>query len=72
MRRYGASLNYAQDGPMQSKLGRALTELLAVVMAAGVATAYAGDYETGAQPQDQPKDCKKNPDDPRCKDERKK
>ena len=57
---------------MRSKLGHALTELLAVVMAAGVATAYAGDYETTIQQQDQPKDCKKNPDDPRCKDERKK
>ena len=57
---------------MRSKLGRALAELLAVAMAAGVATAYAGDYETGVQQQDQPKDCKKNPDDPRCKDERKK
>ena len=56
---------------MRSKLGHTLTELLAVVMAAGVATAYAGDYETGVQQQDQPKDCKKNPDDPRCKDERK-
>lgn len=56
---------------MRSKLGHALTELLAVVMAAGVATAHAGDYEPGVQQQDQPKDCKKNPDDPRCKDERK-
>lgn len=57
---------------MRSKVGHALTELLAVVMAAGVATAHAGDDETGIQQQDQPKDCKKNPDDPRCKGEPKK
>ena len=57
---------------MRPELGHALAKLLAVVMAAGVATAYAGNYEPGVQQQDQPKDCKKNPDDPRCKDERKK
>ena len=61
---------------MRDKLRNLFTALFAVLFAASLGTAYAvesatGDLATSAQQQEPPKDCKKNPDDPRCKDERK-
>jgi hypothetical protein len=50
-----------------------LTALVAVMLAASFGTVFAGSstpggYVTGDQPQqDAPKDCTKNPSDPRCK-----
>jgi len=49
-----------------------LTALVALLLAASFGAAYAAPtqsgYVSGDQQQDAPKDCKKNPNDPRCKD----
>ena len=54
---------------MQQKLGRLAGALVALAFAAGLGAAHAAVGEGGfAQQQDAPKDCKKNPNDARCKD----
>jgi hypothetical protein len=49
-----------------------LNAVFALLFAASFGVAYAaptqGGYVSGDQQQDTPKDCKKNPSDPRCKD----
>jgi hypothetical protein len=53
---------------MQRKLGRISTAVLALMLAAGFGSAYAAPDQGGYGPQqDAPKDCKKDPNDPRCK-----
>ena len=58
---------------MTRKPGNTLAALAAMALAASVAAAYAAvppaDGEAAvAQEKMPPKDCKKNPDDPRCKE----
>jgi len=56
----------------ESMMQKHLTALVALLLAASFGAAYAaptqGGYVSGDQQQDTPKDCKKNPNDPRCKD----
>ena len=53
---------------MEQALGKLSKALLALALAAGLGTAYAaGDHGGYGQQQDTPKDCAKNPNDPRCK-----
>lgn len=61
---------------MRDRLEILVTMLVAVLFAAGVGSAFGAEPSArylapDAQQQEPPKDCKKNPDDPRCKDERK-
>jgi hypothetical protein len=55
---------------MKSQLQRFLAAAmaLAIVASSGAALTF---VPTGAQADDKPKDCKMNPDDPRCKDDKK-
>jgi hypothetical protein len=52
---------------MQANIGKFFMALAALVMAANIGTAYAGPQGGYAQQQDPPKDCRKDPNDPRCK-----
>jgi hypothetical protein len=58
---------------MKAMLKRLLcaTAALAIAAPIGVLHALEVTHAGAQQQQEQPKDCKKNPDDPRCKDERK-
>ena len=57
---------------MKDRLKRLLCAAAALAIAAPFGTLYALDLtQADAQQQQAPKDCKKNPDDPRCKDEKK-
>jgi hypothetical protein len=58
---------------MTLKPGTALAALAALMLAAGIVEAYAADASpgvaiAGTPDKEPPKDCKKKPDDPRCKD----
>lgn len=60
---------------MLNRFEKLLTSFVALLFAASFGAAYAasptqGGYSAGDQQQDTPKDCKKNPQDPRCKDEK--
>ena len=53
---------------MQRSIGKISMALAAVMLAASLGTAYAAGAQGGyVQQQDPPKDCKKDPNDPRCK-----
>jgi len=58
---------------MTLKPATALAALAALMLAAGIVEAYAAGASTdvviaGTPNKEPPKDCKKKPDDPRCKD----
>lgn len=60
---------------MQNRLEKLFTSFIALMFAASFGAVYAASptqdvYASGDQHQDAPKDCKKNPKDPRCKDEK--
>lgn len=59
---------------MTVKPGSFIAALAAVLLAASVGAAYAAapsvGKDTTAQEKMPPKDCKKKPDDPRCKDKK--
>ncbi len=57
---------------MKDELKRLTCAAALLVIAAPIGTLHALDLtQAGAQQQEEPKDCKAKPDDPRCKDERK-
>ena len=57
---------------MKDRLKRLLCAAAVLAITAPFGTLHAFDLTAaGAQQQQEPKDCKAKPDDPRCKDERK-
>ena len=57
---------------MKGELKRLLCAATLLAIAAPIGTLHALDRtQANAQQQQEPKDCKAKPDDPRCKDERK-
>jgi hypothetical protein len=58
---------------MKARLKQLLCAAAAAAIAAPFGSLYALDLtQPNAQQQQEPKDCKAKPDDPRCKDEKKK
>jgi hypothetical protein len=56
---------------MKDRLKRLLCAAAVVAIAAPYGTLHALDLTHASAQQQEPKDCKAKPDDPRCKDERK-
>lgn len=56
---------------MTQKLKQLLAVASALMIAAPVGSLYASGVTLSDPGQDKPKDCKMNPEDPRCKDEKK-